>query len=90
MELGLSVSNRICRSRDREDRQERGGHRGDRRGAEERQRKDSEGIQLLTTHSLKANCYSTARLAQSAERKALNLVVVGSSPTVGALLCPMS
>ena len=27
---------------------------------------------------------STARLAQSAERKALNLVVVGSSPTVGA------
>ena len=28
---------------------------------------------------------STARLAQSAERKALNLVVVGSSPTVGAL-----
>ena len=25
----------------------------------------------------------TARLAQSAERKALNLVVVGSSPTVG-------
>ena len=27
---------------------------------------------------------SEARLAQSAERKALNLVVVGSSPTVGA------
>ena len=27
----------------------------------------------------------TARLAQSAERKALNLVVVGSSPTVGVL-----
>ena len=27
---------------------------------------------------------SVARLAQSAERKALNLVVVGSSPTVGA------
>ena len=26
---------------------------------------------------------TTARLAQSAERKALNLVVVGSSPTVG-------
>ena len=26
---------------------------------------------------------NTARLAQSAERKALNLVVVGSSPTVG-------
>ena len=29
---------------------------------------------------------STARLAQSAERKALNLVVVGSSPTVGVAL----
>ena len=29
--------------------------------------------------------YVTARLAQSAERKALNLVVVGSSPTVGVL-----
>ena len=29
---------------------------------------------------------SAARLAQSAERKALNLVVVGSSPTVGAIL----
>ena len=28
---------------------------------------------------------SMARLAQSAERKALNLVVVGSSPTVGAM-----
>ena len=27
---------------------------------------------------------SMARLAQSAERKALNLVVVGSSPTLGA------
>ena len=27
---------------------------------------------------------STARLAQLVERKALNLVVVGSSPTVGA------
>ena len=30
---------------------------------------------------------STARLAQSAERKALNLVVVGSSPTVGVSAC---
>ena len=29
---------------------------------------------------------STTRLAQSAERKALNLVVVGSSATVGDLL----
>ena len=27
--------------------------------------------------------FAQARLAQSAERKALNLVVVGSSPTVG-------
>ena len=27
-----------------------------------------------------------ARLAQSAERKALNLVVVGSSPTVGVFI----
>ena len=30
----------------------------------------------------------TARLAQPAERKALNLVVVGSSPTVGAFWPP--
>ena len=30
-----------------------------------------------------------ARLAQSAERKALNLVVVGSSPTVGVLPIPV-
>ena len=29
--------------------------------------------------------FDMARLAQSAERKALNLVVVGSSPTVGVL-----
>ena len=29
-----------------------------------------------------------ARLAQSAERKALNLVVVGSSPTVGVCQLP--
>ena len=28
-------------------------------------------------------CLASARLAQSAERKALNLVVVGSSATVG-------
>ena len=31
------------------------------------------------------NSDARARLAQSAERKALNLVVVGSSPTVGGL-----
>ena len=30
-----------------------------------------------------------ARLAQSAERKALNLVVVGSSPTVGVTYLPL-
>ena len=30
-----------------------------------------------------------ARLAQLVERKALNLVVVGSSPTVGAFFPPM-
>ena len=36
--------------------------------------------------TLKTNGILTeARLAQSAERKALNLVVVGSSPTVGVL-----
>ena len=29
---------------------------------------------------------ASARLALSAERKALNLVVVGSSPTVGAVV----
>ena len=31
--------------------------------------------------------YVRARLAQSVERQALNLMVVGSSPTVGAVLC---
>ena len=30
-------------------------------------------------------CFAEARLAQSAERKALNLVVVGPRPMVGAL-----
>jgi hypothetical protein len=34
---------------------------------------------------IRLNRISLARLAQSAERKALNLVVVGSSPTVGVL-----
>ena len=34
---------------------------------------------------LPIRAFATARLAQPAERKALNLVVVGSSPTVGAL-----
>ena len=32
--------------------------------------------------------HAEARLAQSAERKALNLVVVGSSATVGAFCYP--
>ena len=31
-----------------------------------------------------------ARLAQLVERKALNLVVVGSSPTVGILFCGLA
>ena len=42
---------------------------------------------LLGRAARSKNCcgsISIARLAQSAERKALNLVVVGSSPTVGA------
>jgi hypothetical protein len=32
------------------------------------------------------DCVHKARLAQLVERKALNLVVVGSSPTVGVLI----
>ena len=38
---------------------------------------------------LEASCkfIHVARLAQLVERKALNLVVVGSSPTVGASFC---
>ena len=43
-----------------------------------------EGCKL--THVLQDRLLATARLAQSAERKALNLVVVGSSPTVGVCL----
>ena len=34
---------------------------------------------------IKLDTSQQARLAQSVERKALNLVVVGSSPTVGEL-----
>ena len=37
----------------------------------------------LILHECLKYSRSTARVAQSAERKALNLVVVGSSPTVG-------
>ncbi len=33
--------------------------------------------------------FHIARLAQLAERKALNLVVVGSTPTSGGLFCSM-
>ena len=40
----------------------------------------------VSEHILAPVCCVQARLAQSAERKALNLVVVGSSPTVGVLL----
>ena len=42
--------------------------------------------QMMTLDCLRDNkerAVGTARLAQSAERKALNLVVVGLSPTVG-------
>ena len=53
------------------------------RGRSVRSRKDAKG----TGH---ISC--TARLAQSVERQALNLMVVGSSPTVGVLIsewfCP--
>ena len=35
----------------------------------------------------KYHSFHPARLAQSVERKTLNLVVVGSSPTVGIFFC---
>ena len=38
------------------------------------------------TGSFQFQILAEARLAQSVERKALNLVVVGSSPTVGVVL----
>ena len=42
---------------------------------------------IVVLHLFCAPCvWPQARLAQSAERKALNLVVVGSSPTVGVLV----
>ena len=40
---------------------------------------------MLAEVKKKKTAGARARLAQSAERKALNLVVVGSSPTVGGL-----
>ena len=45
-------------------------------------------LNLPPTLSTNESCFQNriqARLAQPVERKALNLVVVGSSPTVGAL-----
>ena len=42
---------------------------------------------VVLLHLVCAHCVlPRARLAQSAERKALNLVVVGSSPTVGVFV----
>ena len=46
---------------------------------------DARTAAQLHLHIQTATEGSTARLAQSVERKALNLVVVGSSPTVGVL-----
>ena len=44
---------------------------------------------ILQRHLAKyARAITSARLAQLVERKALNLVVVGSSPTVGRVLFP--
>ena len=40
---------------------------------------------FFVSHEKKGSL-AEARLAQPAERKALNLVVVGSSPTVGVLI----
>ena len=44
-------------------------------------------IEHHVTYARKCAC-PQARLAQSVERKALNLVVVGSSPTGGAFVLP--
>ena len=51
-----------------------------RQGRHQRTAKDCHGY---VKHNAFGQQTSKARLAQSAERKALNLVVVGSSPTVG-------
>nr|GMC47553.1 hypothetical protein DD237_004001 [Ipomoea batatas] len=45
---------------------------------------------LTNVYSIISNLRQQARLAQSVERKALNLVVVGSSPTVGVCFLPLS
>ena len=42
-------------------------------------------LAVTTNCCIQRYALAIARLAQSAERKALNLVVVGSSPTVGAM-----
>ena len=42
-------------------------------------------IVMFDNCNINIKILTTARLAQSVERKALNLVVVGSSPTVGVL-----
>ena len=49
-----------------------------------RPRKACKDSPILVYSGVSSQC-ATARLAQSAERKALNLVVVGSSSTVGVL-----
>lgn len=41
---------------------------------------------LVRYYDYKSDVVTCARLAQSVERKALNLVVVGSSPTLGDAL----
>ena len=46
-------------------------------------------VSWLARHTLRHREVGTARLAQSAERKALNLVVVGSSPTVDVFYSPL-
>ena len=43
------------------------------------------GQLLVLHHCCSFSSFQEARLAQPAERKALNLVVVGSRPTVGAM-----
>ena len=51
------------------------------------EQRDFSDIKLIASpkivHGHEKSVGSNARLAQSVERKALNLVVVGSSPTVG-------
>ena len=46
-----------------------------------------EGCDKAVKGGMWEQVYNAARLAQSVERLALNQVVVGSSPTVGASFC---